>query len=102
MTCHVTNLGVKYVNNIDISYTYGGTSGSHRVTNVGLMYGESLAVELPTVVTQGVGGLTVSVSTTTKGQTTSNIVTGEQTAVEGGNYPRTLLIEHFTVQACGN
>ena len=102
MTCHVTNLGVKFVNNIEINYTYGGTSGTHRVSNIGLMYGQSVAIELPSVTTKGSGSIEVSVATTTKGQEGINSVAGEQTVVEGGNYERTVLLEHFTGQSCPN
>ena len=102
MTCYITNLGVKYANNVEIAYTYGGVSGLYRAENLGLMYGQSAKIELPEITTQGVGALELTVSTSTKGQSTPHVINGEQVAVEGGNYAGGIVIEHFTGQGCVN
>ena len=105
ISCVVKNNGVRAISSYTISYSYGSESGNTTITEK-LPAGASMIYTLPITVaptTLGKYTLTVTVqpddeSDDVKG---NNSVSGKQ-VVYDATYPRTMMIEQFTGQKCGN
>ncbi len=98
----VVNYGVQTVNDITIEYEYNGQKNTITHNNLDLWIGMAQTVkitEITTPATEGKYTLRITTKTTTDQNLDNNTFTTEQEIYASG-FPRKVLIEKFTSQAC--
>ena len=99
----VFNYGIKTVNDITVEYEYNGTKGSKSFNNLDLWKGMGhtiIITDLKTPATESKHTLTITAISANGDQKQDNNKYSIEQEIYASGFPRKVLIEKFTSQAC--